>query len=669
MSLTPVKLDDLDWRSMVDAIRRRIPAASAGDWTLHSPVDPGVSLLELYAWLIEQRIFWVDQVPDSMVRASLRLLGVRQYGARAARTILRVGLPGVAPGAFLLPRHSEFLLDDSRPDIRFTTAHAALCLAMAADGVTVSTQHHGRTRVLDATRALPLFGTDGTAGEVRFDFRLDAAPPANFAAPFGVFLDLDVAPQINPAWHPSAARAAPPAVQLRWWYSCAAGRQELGPGQLVDDTLGLRRPGLLRFRPPAATPWTERDPAAAPSTYSIWVTAERCAFACAPRLLRVVPDVVVAEHRRAVARGPLHADFLPLPSRELPLLLDARRNRDGDGPLGRQSHVRLRERDGAWHRWHATDDFTFQRSGARVFVMDRERQLLRFGTGYQGRVPALSSGDNVQWRVWMGGGVRGNVGTGREWSVQQSGPTCPCAEAFNVVPGIGGAEAESIDAARTRARAWTRRVTRAVTAADFEDLARNTPGVDVARAHAAVGAHPRHACPVADAVTVFIVPWAPRGELLAADDFVATPLADAGMLSAVRQRLERSRLLGTQVFVRRAIYRAVGLHAEVSGERGDAAVVQATLFAALRDFLDPLTGGGGDPAAGWEFGATLRPSLLLRSAQQALGPGLTVQRIAISLDGAAAEDCRDVPPGAHALPWLSSLTATLTPAPITGALR
>jgi hypothetical protein len=26
MSLAPVKLDDLDWRGMVDAIRRRIPA-------------------------------------------------------------------------------------------------------------------------------------------------------------------------------------------------------------------------------------------------------------------------------------------------------------------------------------------------------------------------------------------------------------------------------------------------------------------------------------------------------------------------------------------------------------------------------------------------------------------------------------------------------------------
>ncbi len=661
MSLAPVKLDDLDWRGMVDAIRRRIPAASSGDWTLHSPVDPGVSLLELYAWLIEQRIFWADQVPDSMVRASLRLLGVHQASASAARTLLQVNLPGSGP--LMLPRHSEFLLDDSRPDIRFTTTHAALCLPVV--DVNVSSSYHGHTRVLDATTALPLFGTDGSASEVRLDFHLGAAPPVNVAAPIGVFLDLDVAPMIAPAWHPTEARGAPPPATLRWWYSVASGRSELDASQLVDETLGLRRPGLLRFRLPTTAVWTETTP----SVYSLWATLDRCSFAYSPRLLRVVPSVVVAEHRRAVTRGPMHVDLLPLPSRELPLTLDTRRNRDGDGPLSKQCQLRLRERDGSWRHWHATDDLTFHRSSARVFVMDRLHQRLQFGNGYEGRVPALSAADNVQWRIWMGGGTRGNIGVGRGWSMDPVGAAGRGASAVNVVPGIGGAEPESIDAARTRARAYTKRVTRAVTAADFEELSRGTPGIDVARAHAAVGTHPGHACPVADAVTVYIVPWAPRGAAVPTDEFVPAPIADAGMLTAVRKRLDRTRLLGTQVFVRPAVYRAVDLHIEVSGERTDAASVQAVLFEALREFLDPLSGGDRDPAEGWEFGALLRPSLLLRRAQQALRPGLTAQRMAISLEGAAGEDCRDVSLGAHALPWLRSLSATLAPAPLSGGLR
>src|SRR5262249_30345263 len=157
----------------------------------------------------------------------------------------------------------------------FTTTHAAQGLAID-DEVAVYTLHHGRTRKLNSTGALPLFGTDGAPAEARFDLHLRAAPPANFAAPFGMLLDLDVGPRIRPAWHPSEARSAPPPQQLRWWYSTAAGRRELGAGQLVDDTLGLRRPGLLRFRPPSAARWAERE--AGKSIYSLWATVESCAF-------------------------------------------------------------------------------------------------------------------------------------------------------------------------------------------------------------------------------------------------------------------------------------------------------------------------------------------------------------------------------------------------------
>ena len=54
MMLPALQLDDLAWRDMVDAIRSRIAAVSDEEWTLHAPVDPGVTLLELFAYLLEQ---------------------------------------------------------------------------------------------------------------------------------------------------------------------------------------------------------------------------------------------------------------------------------------------------------------------------------------------------------------------------------------------------------------------------------------------------------------------------------------------------------------------------------------------------------------------------------------------------------------------------------------
>src|SRR5260370_704383 len=76
MTLAPLQLDDLTWDVMVAAIRRRIPAESAGNWTLHAPVDPGITLLELFAYLVEQRLYWLNQVPDAFVVAGLGLLGL-----------------------------------------------------------------------------------------------------------------------------------------------------------------------------------------------------------------------------------------------------------------------------------------------------------------------------------------------------------------------------------------------------------------------------------------------------------------------------------------------------------------------------------------------------------------------------------------------------------------
>jgi hypothetical protein len=73
---------------MITASRRRIPAASVGEWTLHAPVDPGITLLELFAYLLEQRVYWMDHVSDSVVHGALSLLGERPKPTQVAATVM-----------------------------------------------------------------------------------------------------------------------------------------------------------------------------------------------------------------------------------------------------------------------------------------------------------------------------------------------------------------------------------------------------------------------------------------------------------------------------------------------------------------------------------------------------------------------------------------------------
>ena len=66
MALPELSLADLGWDDLVGLARRRIAAVTRGEWTLHAPVDAGMTMVELFAWLLEQRVFWLDQVPDAV---------------------------------------------------------------------------------------------------------------------------------------------------------------------------------------------------------------------------------------------------------------------------------------------------------------------------------------------------------------------------------------------------------------------------------------------------------------------------------------------------------------------------------------------------------------------------------------------------------------------------
>lgn len=70
--LRPV-LDDVTYAELVAQARARIPAL-APQWTDHNPGDPGIMLLELFAWLAEMLVYQADQLPDDRTDAFLTLL-------------------------------------------------------------------------------------------------------------------------------------------------------------------------------------------------------------------------------------------------------------------------------------------------------------------------------------------------------------------------------------------------------------------------------------------------------------------------------------------------------------------------------------------------------------------------------------------------------------------
>jgi hypothetical protein len=66
-------LDDLSYADLTAQARASIPSLYP-TWTNHNPSDPGITLVELFAWLTEMLLFQVNEVPPANTERFLQLL-------------------------------------------------------------------------------------------------------------------------------------------------------------------------------------------------------------------------------------------------------------------------------------------------------------------------------------------------------------------------------------------------------------------------------------------------------------------------------------------------------------------------------------------------------------------------------------------------------------------
>lgn len=89
--IPPPKLDDRSFRDIVEEAISMIPRY-APEWTNHNPSDPGITLIELAAWMTDMLIYRLNQVPDKNYVAFLNLLGIKLRAPRAAKANVKFTL-------------------------------------------------------------------------------------------------------------------------------------------------------------------------------------------------------------------------------------------------------------------------------------------------------------------------------------------------------------------------------------------------------------------------------------------------------------------------------------------------------------------------------------------------------------------------------------------------
>ncbi|MFI5288843.1 MAG: hypothetical protein ACHQ17_04300, partial [Polyangia bacterium] len=81
------KLDDRSYADIVAEAMRLIPRYCP-EWTDHNPADPGITILELTAWMTELILYRLNRVPEKNYLAFLDMIGIRLRSPQPARGLI-----------------------------------------------------------------------------------------------------------------------------------------------------------------------------------------------------------------------------------------------------------------------------------------------------------------------------------------------------------------------------------------------------------------------------------------------------------------------------------------------------------------------------------------------------------------------------------------------------
>jgi hypothetical protein len=252
-------------------------------------------------------------------------------------------------------------------------------------------------------------------------------------------------------------------------------------------------------------------------------------------------------------------------------------------------HLEVEETDRGYQRWHRHALHAATRND-RVFELDGEAGLVKFGDGLRGTVPEAGRRIRVV-RMRYGGGAQGNVEAGNLTTISH-----PLLKLIQSVAMAGGADPETLENAEKRIPSELRHRDRAVTAKDYREIALKTPAVELARVEVLPKFKPQQRRPnVVGVMSVMVLPRV-------VERFPPNPRPDRNMLSRVHAYLEERRPIGVELYVIGTEYVPIGLSVAVGIRDGyPRNEVLASVGEALRDHLWPLSPGGHD-AQGWPLG-------------------------------------------------------------------
>lgn len=507
------------WNQIVQRLTKRIPDINPA-WTDYNLHDPGVTILELFAWMQQAAEYRIRQIGEAHRKKYVKLLGLELIPRKPGKTMVTVE---AADGRYLREGtrfYAEDIVFETKEGQNVTGGIFRQFISRQGDGEVVLS---GSWLAEGKGLSLYPFGKEpeeGNSLEIQLERELAAQGIHRMTVAFLDTCPVKMRPVEEGAFD---GHDFYPLAQIRIEYLGEDGWQEVK--HLRDDTYGLMQDGSLCFTLPA--PMKPGD-----GRLRIWL--ERCGYLLPPCITRISFAMAEVWQQETVEELPAFRgngrpgqkfDF-----EETDIVSVCIETEDGPGG-----------KEGLKTRWNQVEDF--DNSGSKDHHYMLERGILRFGDGFHGMMPEGRILVSHMVRTW---GDMGNIKAGairrmegeeglavtNEWAV------------------AGGTREENIQEALERFGKERDKPKRAVTFEDYERLVMEIPGL------------PMEAC------RAFGGEAGTRKVILAVRPYAGDA---CGMLNEAYKKnlyryLEEKRMVGTRLEILSPEYYEVGIACVVSAK-------------------------------------------------------------------------------------------------------
>ncbi|HEY9076510.1 MAG TPA: putative baseplate assembly protein [Anaerolineaceae bacterium] len=609
MPLIAPKLDDRHFQDIVDEAKKRIPQYCK-DWTDHNVSDPGVTLIELFAWMTDLLLYRLNQVPDRHYIKFMEMFGIK----------LQEPVPAKVPVTFWLSAPQKMVLTipagtavasaqteterpvvfttDSNMSIQPPVLAAVITRTAAGDRREKFFKEHVIRRLEAGFEGLEVFTTMPQVDDaIYFGFENDLS---NHILGFDVDFDPAGGAGVDPTMPPYVWEASTGKQNSRW--EICERESDTSRGMNATGRILIHVPVMGRYKV------GEKE--------LYWVRARVKEISAEEAQDGMRPYKITPKLRKLSVGswgGTTPATHAQLVTREFIGRSDGSPGQtfklQHTPVLKREEHERvILECEGlAPQPWTEVNDFADSGPNDRHYTLDSVTGELRFGPAIRqpdgtvklyGAIPPR--GANILFTAYhFGGGQEGNVQMGVLNTLKTSIPFV--SRVRNRTFAWGGLDAETLEAAMMRVPSLLRSRERAVTEADFEFLARQAAPAAIGRVKC-LQPRPQEAGRIVPGQVYLLV--IPR--VAHPDGYLPMEQLDLkpDVVKLLTEYLDERRLLTTRLDIRAPAYYWVSVKVKLRGTPGvSQKKIEDEVLKRLYHFLNPLVGGL--EGNGWQFGRSL----------------------------------------------------------------